>query len=956
MALAAEGRWNGERATKILKPRHAPRMTIQSLLSQYIQFIHPLISNSSPTDDISVREQDLNSALLEVFREGGLELLQAKGWGISDLMSWAWILSARSSEQAATRLMMLASPPSKTTISVVPTFVFLLLLRRQDVNLRSLRLLIIHAWHRLQGQSNPCWADAKQQDMPMSGRWSQRRWTTSAVSSSPYKELSEPTIMVIAVRLLRHCRKVWPVACVSVATMLTQYLNGTNSRNSSIPSNSFDEKTSARLTFLYNRILSLLSLPSSQNPLQATPHHQRAQFTILRRMNTFEPALAINREGYRAVTRVQLAHKKTLSEREWAGMKAKSWPPWKEEKLGLDVDIGPEDGISRASESLIRSKEAGYATESWESAAGILAGWDTDKSPTIQTRIIFQQPVPLRKVVHSSISPKLDQESYVWTARIRATRTLDEGWVCFLAYKNQEGNSAQGPYYAMYEKLVFENKRRRSNASRETLKFANVDNGRTAEISAGDRKEIFPTPESPRDAVYVRTRPPTLDEFFSTMTEDQIHPSGRFLAFLLAHAESLRAGVRYLKASSLPLPIVKALLEPDLIADPKTRTELDAVPEYVFAAFIRFLSRFAPSYSYKNPKLAGKQGTSLSTVGSSYVALTDARTRSTSPLLHAFQLMVARKPYYSPPWNSLFSALARVGTIVDSEVWSEHHDIQDTLSWNVMCDLHYQMQEIGLDIDLPGFQILCVGLEKAIFASEELIRESKKATISPAGQDPNNRSPSTKKIHRDTYLRLAAEKVLSHGLPHLKKIFKSIVTSSIIPTSNPAPNDNETNLLHSQWVEIHNALPPSALLPRLLEVPFPSQLHAFIRVLGLRRDYLGILELVEWMLKFAPELQAVSSESANGRGMMRRCLVAVRVFLERSWIFYGSRKGSETDHGNGGFGVDGVGMGDGEMEREVPDDVMTGVYEAVTGNEEWGGWPTDEEVEAYCSKGRFLYH
>jgi hypothetical protein len=53
---------------------------------------------------------------------------------------------------------------------------------------------------------------------------------------------------------------------------------------------------------LYNRALSLLSIPSSLHPFHSSAYHQRAQFNLLRRMTEFEPALTINREGYRAIT------------------------------------------------------------------------------------------------------------------------------------------------------------------------------------------------------------------------------------------------------------------------------------------------------------------------------------------------------------------------------------------------------------------------------------------------------------------------------------------------------------------------------------------------------------------------------------------------------------------------------------------------------------------------------
>ncbi|MDV2687690.1 hypothetical protein RYX56_25405, partial [Alkalihalophilus lindianensis] len=76
-------------------------------------------------------------------------------------------------------------------------------------------------------------------------------------------------------------------------------------------------------------------------------YQEAAIIRILSAMAEHEPPVQIDREGYRAVIRLQLAMGKTDSEQQWAALKALSWPPWKEDRTRMDSEIGPEHGISR---------------------------------------------------------------------------------------------------------------------------------------------------------------------------------------------------------------------------------------------------------------------------------------------------------------------------------------------------------------------------------------------------------------------------------------------------------------------------------------------------------------------------------------------------------------------------------------------------------------------------------
>ena len=240
--------------------------------------------------------------------------------------------------------------------------------------------MIVHAWDRLEGRMV---SRSMQASTPSNTSTSQQKCLQS--SSASHRPISEHTIVVMVIRFLRHARNVLPEACVSITAMLTKHVNG---QRSGSPTASRKPPPIARLTFLYNSMLSLLALPSSVSPFLSTSAQQRAQYNILRTMNEFDPPLAIDREGYRAVIRVQIANKKTSQERDWAYLKARSWPPWKEDKDGNDVEKGPEYGMSQASQVMKQLEEAGYAVHPWELSADILAGWDTDRSPYVFEHLI----------------------------------------------------------------------------------------------------------------------------------------------------------------------------------------------------------------------------------------------------------------------------------------------------------------------------------------------------------------------------------------------------------------------------------------------------------------------------------------------------------------------------------------------------------------------------------------
>ena len=890
------------------------RRSIKSLFIFYMTYVKPGVE--IPTDNRSRPAEDLlNQDLLYLCDNENLAYLKEKGYEITDFATWSWILTASSPELAATRLAAVTKCHNHRMQSrSVPIFVYLFLLRRQNFNVRALKTLLDYGWNWL---SDPQHVEGT----PVSVSGSSVNLLDAVPKFTYDQKRDESIIILMVVRLLRHARVVWPAAFLSISAMVTKHI-GCNERTAS-----FSGEGTARLTFIYNTILSLLSLPSSSLPFKSVIYHQQAQFHVLRRMHEFQPALIIDRGGYRAIASVQIAHKKTLREREWADMKAKSWPPWKEEKLGIESDIGIEHGISRASESISRSEEAGYAAQNWEEVAQVLAGWDTDRSPTIQSRAIAQRAIlPRSESLVNETHSLIENKTELWAARIRATRTLPEAWACFLSYKAQR--IEQDPheiYFAMFEKFTFEDKRRRAEEAsvhQEPIKYRDD----TIQSLPGDGKEVSPNP-GPQEAIYVRTPPPSTDGFFEMMTDDGIEPSGKFLGFILSRARSLRSGARYLEASQLSNETLETLLGQEIFQGHQSSAKLKEINVELFASIIRFLSRFGHFVkSYQSPR---------------YSQLKKSRIRSgllhTNPLKRAIRLVALREPFYRPPWNSLFSALAKPGIFVNGAIHRSSVTVQDMLAWSAVCRILQQMEKIGLDIDFAGFHHLCTCLEKAVLASQALIRLTKVSDFKLDECYDDKGDPHENSRTSLSY-RIEAESVLSDGTRTLGKYFGRLVGFGTdlenLPSQEHQGPECETQA---------NIRDPSTLLPRLLEVPHPSHLHAFIRVLGLQGDYNGLLGLVRWMRQFNMELESDAAESMNGKKLLRRCIIAVRVFLERSWLFLDGEASYSALADRGG------------VDDEAPEEIWQKVFKLVETQESWGGWPTDEDVEEYCRKGRFSY-
>jgi hypothetical protein len=854
------------------------------ILGEYIRDVDPLLSSS---DNLWGKELDV--AIQKVFRTTSRDYLSSRGYDATDVTAWAWIMKSRNPHEAMVRLFSFETDRAKSGACSpsIPPFIPLFLLRQQNLDSHTFRLLLIHSLHLMSGQPFSIMEDPvqgfKHDDQP---------------SLEEFRPIIDSgTGMILVVRLIRHARRVWPQALLTIARAFARFLSVLSADEKDISTLARRHDDRAK-TVKFNDCLWLLSLPASIAPYRSTSIQQQAQFELLRAMATHKPVLPVTRQGYRAVVAVQLAHKKTFEERQSAELKAPSWPPWKEEKLGIDSQRGNEGMFSRAMQVLSQMKDAGYSHRLWEDISSILAGWDTDRSPTVQTRAMMRRPQALPDKHGSN-----PHHHEIWVARIRSTRTVREAWACFLSYEDHGLPPKGAVYAAMAEKLIY-----RRNAMRN-----NPD--QVSHALPGDGLEVHPEPASARDIIYVATEPPTLDEFLDHMCSQGLRPSGRFLSLLLQSASSLRSGLHYLQCSGLTDAQIAALSTVQAQSRNYQTLDLDALqelPDLVFASFIKFLCTYSniasPEPGKQNILTAERFPALIASDCSTGPKINLFAYCEESPgcqhhpraLWHAIQLTRLRRAPYTPTWTHIMSALTRERP--SGAHGPRSRSLTRILSWHQALKALSWMRQRDINLGEEGFRVLCVAFPKAIDA---------------ALKHPGTAEQSYSLIHKARIRRLKdknegeddVDALLQYGLHVLKNQFDHLV----LPASKTSVHA-ERSVFATE-----NVSNTQLSVPSMLQTPSPATLHAFVRALGSVGDDQGLLHLLQWMSQSVDLLKETADEHSNGDKMMRQTLVAIRVFLERRQS---------------------------RIDTRVPSELIAEAYDLVS-RTGWN-WPSDAEVAEYC--------
>ena len=502
---------------KKLEDQTLRELRLQHLLALYTSRLHERLSEPGFEDQRGSLHQDLAQELVEAPKYSRAnEYLAERSYSWQDVQTWQTILSTRDDALAAKELLINNTTYKDGRIFPIP--VLLMFLRRERLSAATVHILLQCAFtlFRPAAQNSP------------SGEHGQRQRPIFLGT------IDHSSAFILIVRLLRHARQVLPSALISISKLFMML----PTFEADSPSLSYRKRTTrrARIALLYNRILQLLSIPPSAHPYHSVSFMQRAQFDIIAFMAGHEPPIPMNREGFRAVSQVQLANRKTVREQDWASLKARSWPPWKQDRLGFDADKGPEYGVSQALEAIHKAREAGYGSGRWEAVASVLSGFENDRSPTIQTRAYFLH----QRIVGCGEDRRRCFHSDLWSARVTATRTVQEAWASFLAYRDDlqaEWKPDQRVYLAMFRKLHAQHQLD-SRAS-----IATAQNKENIDYYGGD-VEVLPVPHFLEEQTYVREPPPTMDELADQMHAQEVQPDTSCLAFLVAHAHSARDGLK----------------------------------------------------------------------------------------------------------------------------------------------------------------------------------------------------------------------------------------------------------------------------------------------------------------------------------------------------------------------------------------------------------------------------
>ncbi|KAI1997345.1 hypothetical protein LOZ53_000705 [Ophidiomyces ophidiicola] len=900
-------------------PKHPARLSYATIVADYIRYVEPVLSAEAfALNDGTLNIRPLDASLFAVFDDLSLDYLSQRGYSADDVMVWAWILLAPDSYTAAMRLTAVnSSNVGKLGGKRAPLFVLLFILRRKAIGSKALKLLLVQSWDIMLHPQLKTLPQTKTPKQSVS-LCDQPAWFRSGDDTS---------VMILFVRLIRAARIVSPEALFSIAQMFTAVF-GYDAVASTLK-----DKQVGRLITYYNKILSLLALPCRVVPYISTVIQQRAIFHLLREMTKFEPPLAVTREGYHAVTRIQNARRKLNPDKQWAKFKAKSWPPWKEDKLGIDVDKGLEGSRSKTIGAITRMKEAGYSATRWDRIATILAGWDLDGTPTIQTRSFLPGSSPYHmRSQHtawlkansaedgdkSTVSGLTDEDSYsdIWAARIRATRTMKEAWACFLSCKDQGFPITKGIYLELAEKVIFYEYLQNSSQATQL------------EALPGDGKEVYPEPTSPRDVIYVHSDPPTLEMLIQQLFSENVTLSRKLLVLLLTHSTSFISGLDLITRSELSTEQAQALTSDSWTQDSNRKRHLDSISDDIFAAFIRFLCRFS-CYRGKVPKPAQFSLSQFFPIikppHDGYEG-SGERIAADKSLAHAVFLLRLRMPDYLPSWNHLLTRLARTRLPATNPYFSSSE--QRVMTWNETCEALSWMETKGLSLDTSCFHTVCdafsrllLAIRKDIHGVESGIELLKRAGL-PGTAPAMNLSSSSEMV--------------SDSIGFLKRTFDDIV----LPSDGP---------LFPSVAKSSTALYPSnhPALPKMFMVPNPSTIHAFVRVLGLAADFESVLSLLKWMSQNSAELRRVAKELLGGDRAMRLVVIAVRVYIEKHIFDSDYERPPIDQHLN--EDVQAQSAGAVSEASAPPQSYLQEARDIIENSELFSPWATDTEVRQYVA-------
>jgi hypothetical protein len=628
------------------KPRCIPqtsmaKLSLKQITALFIYHCNKVGDKRRPftepaVEDDALLDPDL-TIVKSVFTEAVLWYLRRRGCTPEDVMTWAWILTAPNGRSVGSRLEAALASDRKPSL---PPFLITSVLNRTNLPRTTLQAL----------------------------------FPTIDLMSSPENTLrieDSKTAVVLAVRLLRRLRDSWPDELPRVVDFIDRAFS---TRFSEVPT---------WLTLTYNRFLTLFSVPTADGPYRNSQLLQRCQLALVKQMVNLNAQ--ITREGYRAIITVQLANPKSVRESEKVRSMSRGWPPWFEERDGWIAARrkAHDDVVAAGGKVIEQMMEAGYRLMDWEKEASVLAGKDTDGSPTIPTRTFWNKERSIRW--HSLQSPR------IWAARVRATRTIEEAWWHF-----QECMSRGVPHHSvwqeMFEKAIWAEKLERRSLHEDKLKNAIKQPGYVPDRKywhlrskieqrnqsvPGDGKELIHPPLNPREGIFNSEPPPNVENLFGMFLRSGLKPDSQLTALIVSQVGKTSFAVTVLqhwnkeqaeRMLSPPSPTLLPFPTAHHPITPAAAAEKDPINIKVFTAFLTRLSR---------PRSLGK----------------------------ALRLIRLYRPRYRPAWNTVLEGF--VNSLSPLSPVSHLREQNVRLVW---C-LFNEMRSL-IDIDAETLRLLAIAAER----------------------------------------------------------------------------------------------------------------------------------------------------------------------------------------------------------------------------------------------------
>jgi hypothetical protein len=435
---------------------------------------------------------------------------------------------------------------------------------------------------------------------------------------------------------------------------------------------------------------------------------------------------------------------------------------------------------------------------------------------------------------------------------------------------------------------------------------------------------------------------------------EQLHARGiQFqrgtLAYLVANADDVSLGFKYLSNAASYSPDLRPLLSRNLSVTALSKTQeqvliatIDLLCRFPHLRFSRILPDRRSSIKH-NPSLI--EPTPLeplplapTTVFSTWHlspnsciarAIDLLRTRPL-PNHHAWHALLENlnRPAYFELFRHALNSLPGfrlMRTPTRGGFWQDHanrHDAGAMIAYTLTRETLTLAHANHISPDTLIFESLCRATEKMTLASCSLLHR--------LGEHPSS-------SHGTHWPQIQAEcqHFLSTTAPAVADLQTAFLALTC-PLEPPPPSSSPR--------------PSSSRLPRLVTPPNPALLHAYIRALGALHASAALLDLLTWMHTYRDEILERQHLDRHGARMMRRALVAVRVFLERKFIsLERTSLFGDSPRRRGGDAGELVRRLRAPAGEEVIEKIRA-LLESEDMKETWGGWPTEEECTVYCWK------